>query len=128
MAAIEQTETSIPRTDTFSDDLNGTIPGDGNLKAGAEDASIIKVSSCPPSPVPEKTREQIIASRIQFAALCLSLFLLGWNDGSTGPLIPRLREVYNVRIISSFHDIERFNFAFRSVLRLSLLFSLRRPP
>ena len=34
---------------------------------------------------------------IQFAALCWTLFLAGWNDGSTGPLLPRFRSVYNVR-------------------------------
>jgi hypothetical protein len=24
------------------------------------------------------------------------LFFLGWSDGTTGPLLPRLREVYGV--------------------------------
>ncbi|ETW78487.1 hypothetical protein HETIRDRAFT_460335 [Heterobasidion irregulare TC 32-1] len=33
---------------------------------------------------------------VQFAALCWTLFLAGWNDGSTGPLLPRFRSVYNV--------------------------------
>ena len=33
---------------------------------------------------------------IQFAALCWSIFICGWNDGTTGPLIPRLQEVYHV--------------------------------
>ncbi|KAM5538630.1 hypothetical protein V8D89_007659 [Ganoderma adspersum] len=33
---------------------------------------------------------------IQFAALCWSIFICGWNDGTTGPLIPRLQEVYRV--------------------------------
>ena len=39
----------------------------------------------------QKTR-----GRIQFAVLCWSLFLLGWNDGCTGPLLPRIQEVYHV--------------------------------
>ncbi|KAA1469643.1 MFS general substrate transporter [Dentipellis sp. KUC8613] len=30
------------------------------------------------------------------AAICLSLFLAGWNDGSTGPLLPRIQQVYRV--------------------------------
>ena len=34
---------------------------------------------------------------LQYAALCWAMFLCGWNDGTTGPLIPRLQEVYHVR-------------------------------
>ena len=31
-----------------------------------------------------------------FATMCGSLFLAGWNDGTTGPLLPRIQEVYHV--------------------------------
>lgn len=34
--------------------------------------------------------------RLYLAALCWCSTLLGWTDGSTGPLVPRLQEVYNV--------------------------------
>ena len=34
--------------------------------------------------------------RIQFIVLCFSLFLAGWNDGSTGPLLLRIQNVYHV--------------------------------
>ncbi len=34
---------------------------------------------------------------IQFAALCLAIYVAGWNDGTLGPLLPRLQEVYHVR-------------------------------
>ncbi|KAJ3505313.1 hypothetical protein NLJ89_g7482 [Agrocybe chaxingu] len=33
---------------------------------------------------------------VQFYALCYDLFLLGWNDGSLGPLLPRIQEFYDV--------------------------------
>lgn len=36
-------------------------------------------------------------ARIQFAALCWTLYLAGWNDGTTGPLLPRIQAVYHVR-------------------------------
>jgi hypothetical protein len=36
-------------------------------------------------------------ARIQFFALCWTLFLLGWSDSSTGPLLPRIQSVYHVR-------------------------------
>jgi hypothetical protein len=34
--------------------------------------------------------------RVAIAAMCFSLFLAGWNDGTTGPLLPRIQEVYGV--------------------------------
>ena len=33
---------------------------------------------------------------LQFFALCMAIFVAGWNDGTTGPLVPRLQEVYHV--------------------------------
>jgi len=33
---------------------------------------------------------------MQFAAMCGCLFLAGWNDGTTGPLLPRIQSVYHV--------------------------------
>ncbi|KAI0052068.1 MFS general substrate transporter [Auriscalpium vulgare] len=35
-------------------------------------------------------------ANVQFASLCWTLFLAGWNDGTTGPLLPRMQEVYHV--------------------------------
>lgn len=35
-------------------------------------------------------------ANIQFVALCWTLFLAGWNDGTTGPLLPRIQKVYGV--------------------------------
>ena len=32
----------------------------------------------------------------QFAALCMAIYVAGWNDGTLGPLLPRLQEVYHV--------------------------------
>ena len=47
-----------------------------------------------PSELPgKKYRDKL---RVQFAALCFTLFLEGWNDGSTGPLLPRIQRVYHV--------------------------------
>jgi hypothetical protein len=46
--------------------------------------------------VEPRTKAQINKARVQFLTLCWTLFLAGWNDGSTGPLLPRIREVYHV--------------------------------
>jgi hypothetical protein len=40
-------------------------------------------------------KEQRVA-RAQFLALCLSMFVVGWTDGSTGPLLPRIQVFYDV--------------------------------
>lgn len=45
---------------------------------------------------PAKTKQQVTRAHIQLTALCMSLFLAGWNDGTTGPLLPRIQSVYNV--------------------------------
>ncbi|KDQ09340.1 hypothetical protein BOTBODRAFT_37098 [Botryobasidium botryosum FD-172 SS1] len=42
------------------------------------------------------TKEMIKYERIAFATLCFTLFFNGWNDGSTGPLLPRMQETYGV--------------------------------
>lgn len=41
-------------------------------------------------------------ARWQFAAFCFSFFLEGWNDGSTGPLLPTIQAFYglNYTIVS----------------------------
>ena len=44
-----------------------------------------------------KTNAHRVRARMQFISLCYSLFLAGWNDGTTGPLLPRIQEVYHVR-------------------------------
>ncbi|KII90245.1 hypothetical protein PLICRDRAFT_159682 [Plicaturopsis crispa FD-325 SS-3] len=48
-----------------------------------------------PTAVAEKTRRTRTA-RIQFAAACWTMVLAGWNDGSAGPLIPRIQKVYHI--------------------------------
>lgn len=39
-------------------------------------------------------------SRIHMAALCWCFYLEGWNDGTTGPLLPRIQEFYNVSSVT----------------------------
>ncbi|EIW85949.1 MFS general substrate transporter [Coniophora puteana RWD-64-598 SS2] len=42
------------------------------------------------------TETQKRRALVQFSALCYFLFVEGWNDGSSGPLLPRIQKVYNV--------------------------------
>ncbi|KAI1794465.1 MFS general substrate transporter [Ganoderma leucocontextum] len=45
---------------------------------------------------PVMTKAMRRQKSVQFAALCMALYLAGWNDAMVGPLIPRLREVYHI--------------------------------
>ncbi|KAJ6487637.1 MFS general substrate transporter [Mycena sanguinolenta] len=38
----------------------------------------------------------VIRARLHLCAVYFSMFLSGWNDGSNGPLIPRMQKVYHV--------------------------------
>ncbi|KAG2124448.1 MFS general substrate transporter [Suillus clintonianus] len=43
-----------------------------------------------------QTKGQRLRARVQFATACGSMYLAGWNDGSTGPLLPRIQSVYGL--------------------------------
>lgn len=46
-----------------------------------------------------KTRTQKTREQIQLVTLFWFLYLEGWNDGSNGPLLPRIQEVYGVHLV-----------------------------
>ncbi|KAJ3548188.1 hypothetical protein NMY22_g1355 [Coprinellus aureogranulatus] len=63
--------------------------------------SVRKVESSETHTPVERTAKQKRAGLIQYLALLFSLFMLGWNDGSTGPLLPRIQAVYEASIQST---------------------------
>ena len=42
------------------------------------------------------TKQEARSAHAQFLALCWTLFVVGWCDGSTGPLLPRIQKFYEV--------------------------------
>ncbi|KAF9558507.1 MFS general substrate transporter [Agrocybe pediades] len=42
------------------------------------------------------SKASLLLSRIQYLSLCFTLFLAGWNDGTIGPLLSRIQDVYHV--------------------------------
>jgi len=48
-----------------------------------------------------RIRPHRVRARVQFATLCWTMYLAGWNDGSTGPLLPRIQKVYNVSVLDT---------------------------
>ena len=47
-----------------------------------------------------KSPEVKLTALLQYSSLCFALFLAGWNDGTTGPLLPRIQEKYHVSLSS----------------------------
>ncbi len=49
----------------------------------------------PESPVDKHAQWK---ARMQYAVLCCAMFAVGWSDGTTGPLLPRIQSNYHVRL------------------------------
>ncbi|KAG5649600.1 hypothetical protein H0H81_002891 [Sphagnurus paluster] len=65
--------------------------------AGSTSANVKSTSgSVDNTQAPARSRDQIRKGRVQFVALCWTLFIAGWNDGTLGPLLPRIQNVYHV--------------------------------
>ena len=102
--------------------LNNNLPGD-NVEAKPEGSAdtMSAISYAPASNlIPRLSKLQKRNSMTQFLALCWCLFLGGWNDGSTGPLLPRMQEDYRVCTNLLLPCILRFSLSAlpRSVSRL----------
>ena len=80
---------------TVEDDAKSLCKSLENVEAAeTERAQSVDI---PPTAVTASTPAMRRKARIQFATLCWCLFLAGWNDGTTGPLLPRMQTVYHVR-------------------------------
>ena len=66
--------------------------------------------------IPQTRSSLRFRERIQFFALCWTLFLAGWSDSSTGPLLPRIQNVYHVLFL--LHARYTYN---EQIVRLALL-------
>ena len=56
------------------------------------------------------SKEEANVARAQFLALCWTMFVMGWTNSSTGPLLPRIQFFYEV----SWHTSIRYSFDFLS--------------
>lgn len=50
----------------------------------------------PSTAVPERTAKHRRTEYIHLSTLYWNLLLAGWNDASTGPLLPRIQKVYHI--------------------------------
>ncbi|KAI0763037.1 MFS general substrate transporter [Trametes elegans] len=73
------------------------LPGTpADLEEGKSKEASASVSPADLAGQLEQTPTMRRKARLQFATLCCSIFVAGWNDGTLGPMLPRLQEVYNV--------------------------------
>ncbi|TCD71913.1 hypothetical protein EIP91_000045 [Steccherinum ochraceum] len=98
--AYETTGTSTPTADV-KDPLTTTPTPTKSQTGSTEDMMIADLPSkesadVSPAISPALARMYRTKAHLHFLACCVSLFLAGWNDGTTGPLLPRIREVYNL--------------------------------
>lgn len=90
----ESSSAPLPATTTSTSASGAVDPVDGPVGA------IGKVPGSPDGSIQDGkrtfTKKEERLGMIRFITLCWTLFLAGWNDGTIGPLVPRLREEYNV--------------------------------
>lgn len=81
-------ETESKSDSKFELESDSPVTIDTNLKDSAD--RTVATSEFRLTPTENRTEW------IQTLTLCYSLFVVGWNDGSTGPLIPTYQRIYGV--------------------------------
>ncbi|KAJ6595845.1 major facilitator superfamily domain-containing protein [Mycena vulgaris] len=76
----------LPRANQLS-----TEPSFNDLTASKDGVAPNLVQNVVP-----RLRQHVLRERLQLFALYWCMFLAGWNDGTAGPLIPRIQKVYHV--------------------------------
>jgi hypothetical protein len=57
--------------------------------------------------VPEITPEMQKREKWVLGSMSILFFMVGWNDGTLGPLLPRIQEWYGVSDVDSFYSFYR---------------------
>ncbi|KAA1477464.1 MFS general substrate transporter [Dentipellis sp. KUC8613] len=70
-------------------------PQEIGASGGNSGASPAEATEAAPGPHAE-TKKSRWLSRVQVSTLSMTLFVAGWNDGCTGPMLPRIQQVYNI--------------------------------
>ncbi|KAL1760305.1 major facilitator superfamily domain-containing protein [Schizophyllum commune] len=79
----------------YTGSTKGSVEG-GDTEVGPATGASSTVEGGQGTPPAERTRKMVMTDHLQFFAACWSMVLAGWNDGTTGPLLPRIQQVYNV--------------------------------
>ena len=82
--SIELRQVKNAHAESDTEDLSGVRRDDSKASPTAGDRA---------QAVSPNARKRL---EVQYACLCFALFLAGWNDGTNGPLLPRIQRYYNV--------------------------------
>ncbi|KAH8103076.1 MFS general substrate transporter [Cristinia sonorae] len=99
VAEVKHEDTDTPNT--MSKTASVDIMEDGRIetKEGEEDVTRSTTTDDLSPAADILARKYRLKARLNFLACCWSLFLAGWNDGTTGPLLPRIQAVYNLSYV-----------------------------
>ncbi|KAI0631195.1 MFS general substrate transporter [Trametes polyzona] len=96
LTMMQQATTNAPSTgsdEKLDTPTDGTEDGkEASVESGVVQTAGLEDQTSSGKQTPAQRRKAFM----QFAALCCSIFVAGWNDGTLGPLLPRLQEVYHV--------------------------------
>ena len=81
----------------YAEDIEGGISMHSRSVASAAALSVDGLPSEPPMVSAEERALQKRKGMLHFFAICWMVFVMGWSDGTTGPMIPRLQAHYHVR-------------------------------
>ncbi|KAM5543017.1 hypothetical protein V8D89_003401 [Ganoderma adspersum] len=73
--------------EAFNSDLNQPVQSEVTLAPPAQE---------PGTPVTTRSQEMRRQANIMYASMLYTMLLSGWNDGTTGPLLPRIQLVYHI--------------------------------
>lgn len=89
-------------SDTFAADEDNYPPDNAGTNSERSTKTLpSNASVSESSPVEHLSKQQKRTSTIHFLALCWSVWLMGWNDGTLGPMLPRIQNQYRVCYIGT---------------------------
>ena len=103
-------ERSVSPEETIYDEKTPTSsrasPAPGDKEAAVADLPVLESQNVM-RVAPVQTHAMKRKALFQFTTLCLSIYVSGWNDGTIGPLLPRLQAVYHVCCPLAFYNVTR---------------------
>jgi hypothetical protein len=94
--------------------------------AGVSAAAPLRTGGIQPLEVEDRSEPSSVlqaaqrrTAALQFGAVCFCFFVSGWNDGSTGPLVPTVQRYYDVSSPSTLYDKQPTDLTDRLAMRSS---------
>jgi hypothetical protein len=135
-SSIDETRSTSSRGERFlSDAIISPVPKpaavtlsvrdvDTTSVAGVSAAALLRTGGIQPLEVEDRSEPSSVlqaaqrrTAALQFGAVCFCFFVSGWNDGSTGPLVPTVQRYYDVSSPSTLYDKQPTDLTDRLAMR-----------